>query len=230
MKEARTARSLAAALILGAAGAMALFGGCRAVIGFEEREFDESLADGGANDADAQTPNTCQGYCELIQSVCTGPNAQYSSLDSCLGLCSTFPAGTPGDTSGHSIGCRIQVLQSTTMLEDVECAAAGPGGTGVCGTNCDAYCLGIATICPGAFESAMDCATACDPLIDCPSYHVTAATPNDPSIQCRLYHLSSAAVGILTKQPGVETAAEIKHCPHAAGETECIAVADPVCP
>ena len=227
--EARTTRSLAIAALLGATLTAALFGGCRSVIGFEERELDESLTDGGT-DADASIPNTCEAYCELIQSVCTGPNAQYSSIDSCIGLCSTFPKGAPGDTSGHSIACRIQVLQSTTMLEDSECAAAGPGGDGTCGSNCEAYCKGIATICPGKFESLKDCSDTCKPLIDCPPYHVTPATPDDPSIQCRLYHLSSAAVGILTKQPGIDTPAEIKHCPHAAGETECIAVVDPVCP
>ncbi|MFO0591021.1 MAG: hypothetical protein U0441_25985 [Polyangiaceae bacterium] len=229
MKKGRTKRSFAAALILGAALAGALFGGCRDIISYEEREYDSSLADGGS-DADASVPNTCAAYCDLVQTLCTGPNAQYASVDSCLGLCSTFPAGAPGDTSGHSIACRIQVLQSTTMLEDTDCAAAGPGGAGTCGSNCDAYCAGMAVICPATFESPTDCTAECDPLIECPPYHVTAATPNDPSIQCRLYHLSSAAVGILSKEPGVDTAAQVKHCPHASGVTECIAVADPACP
>lgn len=224
MKRLRATRCFAAAIVTGAALAGGLFGGCRSVLSYEEREYDSALADAGA------VPNTCEGYCNLVQTLCTGPNAQYASVDSCLGLCSTFPSGTPGDTSGHSIACRIQVLQSTTMLENTDCAAAGPGGAGTCGTNCDAYCAGMALICPAAFASLSACATECASLTECPPYHVTQATPNDPSIQCRLYHLSSASVGIAKKQPGVPTPAQTKHCPHASGVTECIAVADPVCP
>jgi len=222
-------KALVGAALLGAlVTATGLFAGCRDVISFEEREFDPTLADGGS---DGATPNTCEAYCALIEEVCVGPNAQFASVDACLPFCSTYPAGEPGETSGNSLACRIATLEAVkAMPEGSDCAAAGPGGNGVCGTNCDAYCAGMALICPSVFESAGDCAAACDPLIECGPYAVSPTTPNNPSIQCRLYHLSAAGVGFLQKQPGVDTSNQITHCPHAGGLTECLAVADPVCP
>lgn len=225
----RRARALFGAAFLGALlASAALFGGCRDVISFEEREFDPSLADGGS---DGATPLTCEGYCALIDEVCTGPNAQFSSVDACLPFCSTFEVGQAGATSGNSLACRIQHLEATkAMPEGSDCAAAGPGGDGVCGSNCESYCTGMMALCPATFETVGDCTAACDPLIECGPYAVPAKTPDDPSIQCRLYHLSAAAVGFLDKEPGIDTSAQITHCPHASGLTECKEVADPVCP
>jgi hypothetical protein len=146
--------------------------------------------------------------------------------------CSTYPAGTLEDESGNTLGCRIHVLEtSKAMIELSDCAAAGPGGNGVCGQNCDAFCESMVTVCPEGFESVGDCLALCETLIECGTYSVDpGVTPDNPSIQCRLYHLSAAAVNILGATPGEQTSAQQKHCPHAQGDTECIVVADPQCP
>jgi hypothetical protein len=227
----RGAGALVLAGVLAALGAAA---GCRSILSIEEREYDSALDDGGTGGGGSDggaVSLTCQSYCDLLQATCVGANAQFSTLDACLGLCSTFPPGTLDDTSGDTLGCRIHVLEtSKAMIEISDCAAAGPGGNGVCGTNCESYCTSMMTVCPTTFESMGDCTAACTPLIECGTYAVAATTPNDPSIQCRLYHVSAASIGIQSAMAGVDTASQIKHCPHASGQTECIPVADPVCP
>lgn len=229
---ARRAALFGAALLSGllsVTGLSALAGGCRQAISFEDRELDPTLADGG--DGGGETPLTCEGYCGLIQEVCTGPNAQFGSLEACKRFCQLYPEGTRGDTSGNTLACRIQRLESAkAMPEGTDCAAGGPGGNGECGTNCDAYCTGMLALCTDKFESLQQCQDACAPLIECGPYAVTADTPDDPSIQCRLYHLTAAAVGYPDQDPQDPLSTQFKHCPHAAGETECIDQADPMCP
>lgn len=234
MKPARHAR-IAALVLVGSTGLLAMFGGCRQILSIEERQFDPALADGGTSDADSgptPTPLTCDAYCDLIQSLCVKDSSQYGSKDACIGLCSTFPEGTLDDKSGNTLGCRIHELESNkAMIEQSACAAAGPGGAGKCGTNCDSYCKSILTVCPGTFDSEQDCMTVCTPLIECAPYYVAeGVTPDNPSIQCRLYHMSVASIGILNKMDGMPTDAEITHCPHALGKTECVDKPDPMCP
>jgi hypothetical protein len=205
------------ALVLGAfLASLAAFTGCRQVLSIEERELEEN-------------PLTCEAYCEQIQSLCTGNNLQFSTVDACIGLCSTYPLGTIDDQSGHTLGCRIHVLEtSKAMIESSDCAAAGPGGNGVCGTNCESFCTSMKTVCPQGFESDGDCDAVCAPLIECGSYYVDSqVTPDDPSINCRLYHLSAAAINILSSDGMTLTTSQTKHCPHALGETECIFVDPP---
>ena len=147
-----------------------------------------------------------------------------------MGLCSTFQVGTLDDTKKNTLGCRMRVLEtSQAMIEDSDCAAAGPGGDGTCGSNCDSLCASMQVVCPASFESVGDCTAACTPLLDCGTYHVLASTPNDSTVQCRLYHISAAALGLDTADGG-DTTSQTKHCPHAAGETECLYDADAGCP
>jgi hypothetical protein len=230
------ARFCALAGVLAASlASLGLFGGCRNILGIEEREFDATLADGGSDGA-TEPELTCDSYCDLIQGACQAGNSQYSSRDSCMGFCSTLPPGTLDDQSGNTLGCRINAIDSAkAMIEISDCAAGGPGGNGVCGSNCDAYCHSILTVCPGDFDSSEDCMTACTPLIECGPYYVdTSSTPDDPSIQCRLYHISAAATGILNPPAGGGLASsQVKHCPHAVGDTECIVPPvgeTPMCP
>lgn len=213
---------------LGLAFAPALFVGCREILGFEERELDTTAQDGGT---DGPEPLSCEAYCAKITELCTGANKQYASEAACLGLCPTFPVGSLGDDSGHTLGCRIHLLEgASAMIETSECAAAGPSGNGVCGTKCDSYCTSMESVCPDTFNGFADCVETCTPLIDCGLYTLPEVTPDDPSIQCRIYHLSAAAENLPDAMGNEPTASQVKHCPHAAGETECIAVTDPMCP
>lgn len=212
----------------GLAASVAMFAGCRQILSIEEREFDPTLADAGS---DAPEPLSCEAYCLLIAEVCTGANVQFSSDAACLGLCSTFPVGTLDDTGGNTLGCRIHLLEtSKAMIESAECAAAGPGGNGTCGTNCESYCASMETVCPGSFDTPADCLAECEPLPDCAPYAVPEITPDNPSKECRLYHMSVAASNILGADPGTLTPSQQKHCPHATGETECIPDSGNPCP
>lgn len=199
--------------------------GCRAVLGIEDREFDPTLADGGADSGESEL--SCSHYCDLIMSACVGAEkAQYASRDACLGLCSTFPKGSLSDTSGNTLGCRIGAAKSA--VEPADCAAAGPGGNDVCGSNCESFCTSALVVCPQDFATKEECLSVCDGLPSCGTFSVDGGTPNNPSLQCRLFHVTSASIG----QPssGVMTQAQTTHCPHVAGQNECVVDAGAVCP
>lgn len=183
--------------------------GCRGVLGIEEREFDSTLADGGDGAL------SCAAYCAEVAEACTGSHQQYASEEACLKLCKTFPAGTLADETGHTLGCRINAAKEVKATGEVEgCLAAGPGGSGVCGTNCQAYCTSVEALCPTQFATfAGKCLDRCGDVPDCKDYQADPLR-NDDSIQCRLFHVSSAAVG-----PGT-------HCPHTIAVGKCGGDAD----
>jgi len=77
---------------------------------------------------------SCEAYCELALKNCTGPNMLFADLPACLTACAMFPAtGSPGDTSGDSVQCRIY-HSGTPASENpgLHCAHAGVTGGGVC--------------------------------------------------------------------------------------------------
>jgi hypothetical protein len=200
-RASRTAAGLVTSLVL--------FAGCRQILGIEERELD---------------PLSCERYCELIDEVCAGSKLQFASLEACMGMCSTYPEGTLEDQTGHTLGCRLRLLDSRGAgIESSECAAAGPGGNGVCGDDCESLCTSMKEVCPQNVE--YPCATECAALISCGDYFVPDPSPDDPSVQCRLYHISAAAIG-LQSSGGALTDSQDTHCPHAIGEGACV-VPDP---
>jgi hypothetical protein len=134
--------------------------------------------------------------------------AVYDSRFSCLKHCEQFPEGAPGDTSGNSLACRqahATIALAFPGERQFECPAAGPGGNGVCGSNCDSYCTLMAGLCPGTL--AEDCLQSCEAVPDLGGYDVSQIEGN--SLQCRFYHLGAATVS-----PQF-------HCMHAAGEQPC---------
>jgi len=197
------ARTLIAVSVLTAA-----FAGCRAIIGVQERE----LTDAGAL--------SCESYCSLVTDVCTGAHQQYASAAICKELCATFPVGTLDDANTNTLGCRIREAEAIRDNGEVAlCTAAGPGGDGICGSNCEAYCTGLEQLCASQFASfsapdAGSCVPNCKTQIaDCGGY-AADATRNDDTMQCRLFHLTSAAGDAVT------------HCPHTIGQEGVCA--DPV--
>jgi hypothetical protein len=184
---------------------------CRSILGIEERELDPALVDGGQDGA--SDPLSCEAYCAAVAVACTGENLQYRSTAACLGLCQTWPVGTLADTTGDTLGCRInQTTVAGNTGERSDCAGAGPGGNGICGTNCASFCASLAIVCPTDYDgSAADCMTDCGRLPSCGDYHVDPAQdPDDDTVQCRLFHLTSATQSATT------------HCPHAMGLIKCI--------
>ena len=107
----------------------------------------------------------------------SGPNGanthqQYTSNDNCLAACKAFPVGTAADTSGNTLGCRAHEA-SLAATDTTKCAAAGPGGDGVCGKACDGYCQLVAMFCTGASKIYAD---------DAARHTRCAATANDEKL------------------------------------------------
>ncbi len=160
---------------------------------------------------DAVIPS-CEQYCDAVMDACVTNederHAVYDSKYSCLKHCAQFPPGEPGDLSGNSLACRhahALVALSFPGERQFECPAAGPGGDGVCGTNCEGYCSLMDGLCPETFDG--DCAAVCSAVPDLGGYDVSQIEGN--SLQCRFYHLGAATVS-----PQF-------HCAHAAGEQPC---------
>ncbi len=174
-------------------------------------------AGGSAAGAGAVVPDSCADYCSRVQDACVGADAVYTGDATCLGVCGALPPGSPGDEIGNSVECRLQ--QARYALETAEpavhCPGAGPGGDGICGQNCESYCVLLQRLCPARFDATFDglaaCATACGEIPDAGGF--TTAISQGDSIQCRLWHVSAAAV-----DPSM-------HCGHAAGDAPCVAIA-----
>lgn len=151
--------------------------------------------DDAGHDHDAGTAPTldCETYCEAVQASCTGANAQYSSLENCMDVCSSLDEGALGETTGNTLGCRLYHVGAAATDPDVHCLHAGPtGGTEAeCGGSCESFCTIALDQCDGVYTDAAACATACAAFDTDPAYS-TAASGGD-SFACRMYHLTVAA-------------------------------------
>ena len=173
-----------------------------------------AAGDLGAAPSEAEEASLCERYCDQVATACTGENEQYASLDACLAVCSRIDPGSPGDITGNTIECRLaraQLAQRTGEPGDY-CYSAGPGGAGVCGTDCEGFCAVMAQTCPqmGSFG---ECVPQCNmvPNLSGPPDNITYNTTvqEGNSVQCRLFHVTAA-----TLDP-------IAHCIHAAGLAPC---------
>lgn len=191
------------AMVLGGLGA------CQEIAGIEDRVLKPSaFAEGG--DGGGGEPNVipataqCQRYCSDVMSACTAENAVYTDERLCLGVCAQLDPGDPLEPAGNTVACRARQAVIAKAEPDDHCRAAGPGGDGVCGTDCEAYCELYAELCPdhSEYTKLADCVKACGGLTDLPRYDVDKDHGGD-SVECRLVHVSSASV-----DPAI-------HCPHA---------------
>ena len=222
----------------------ALFG-CSQVLGIEEAHVDPTidgqtsaggsasvLAEGTAGsqstpvldgDAASDAGSLCDRYCAAVTAGCTDTQSQYIDLAGCLASCGYFPEGSPGDTEGNSINCRLTYAEKASSEPYTYCTWAGPGGDGKCGNNCDGFCTIMMQACtatstgkPGEyFASASDCQATCAGLNDIGNYSATDPTEQRGAddIQCRLYHVGAA---VADDDPTT-------HCPHAMGTSLCAA-------
>ena len=132
---------------------------------------------------------TCGTYCSLIADHCLDDAAQFAGVGDCLSWCDDVGKpvkGTFEDTDVPTLGCRTMAALSG------ECDAAGPGGGGVCGTWCDAYCQVVASACVGEnllYATTESCLASC---ADFPDEAEAGATVGD-SVQCRMTHALLAA-------------------------------------
>jgi hypothetical protein len=171
--------------------------GCQSIAGIKDHTF----------------PAQCDPYCTDVRR-CPSTAGNYSSLyvskQTCLGICTDLAPGSALEgQSNNTVACRDSQLN----LAEINCQAAGPGGGGTCGTNCEAYCSLLHKICSDKFDSDFPPSSA-DPEALCQQVCTTGLTPvpysvDDPvinvadTLQCRLWHLSTATVE------------GISHCEHA---------------
>lgn len=121
-----------------------------------------------------------------------------------MNSCVAFAPGSLTDTTTNTLGCRFSHALSAAESPDPNCAAAGPSGGGVCGTNCEAYCSLMLAICPSVYEDQTTCLSSCAKMtgVNDVAYHFGASGDNLP---CRIYHATFAAEG----SPEI-------HCVHAS--------------
>jgi hypothetical protein len=174
----------------------------------DEPEGSNTCAE-GSDPNDCATPSgDCTTYCSTIQSNCTGSNAQFSSMDTCLATCATLPLGMNADLVGNSVGCRTYHGTAAQMDPDTHCIHAGPSGGGVCGDYCESFCAIVPKLCPSLYPTTKECMFECSQLPNAEPYD--ASDTSGDSFACRLYHATIASVDPAT------------HCPH-------VVKASPVC-
>jgi hypothetical protein len=138
---------------------------------------------------------SCADYCTAIMANCTGDmNQQYTTLDNCMASCKAMPVGATTDTSGNTLGCRLYHAMAAKADPMTHCPHAGPGGAGMCGTNCEGYCQIAEMYCTGAnqiYTDAADCARTCARFSDSVRYSIAQMTGG--STACLLYHSQEAS-------------------------------------
>jgi hypothetical protein len=196
-------------------GLLALsLGACQVIAGIEERKLDPAIAEG----------KQCNEYCTRLMDICSGDNAVYPNREQCLAFCGKLDPGDEQEhDDGNTVACRMRVLNSAE-LEASDCKAAGPGGNGRCGTDCDAYCTVFPLACPNDFlyPDNATCLKVCAGLVEQQDRYDLTEDHKGDTIECRLVHTASATV-----DPAM-------HCPHATivpAEPWCIGAAtdSPTC-
>jgi hypothetical protein len=169
---------------------------------------------GAAGQAGAsEPPGLCEQYCTAVMTNCTAAFAVYTSYQTCLSVCAALPEGKPGERSGNSVSCRLSAALIAKEEVPHYCPVAGPGGNGVCGSNCESLCELRAQVCSqyGSGDRAT-CESDCEKVQDLGNYStdLDVGQYRGAHVQCRLYHVSAAAA-----------AEPEEHCPHASGAAPC---------
>ena len=222
---------------------LALLAGCNGILDLDEAHLDPALpsvgsggtssggirnqagepaADAGAAGEPAVVLSLCEQYCNAITDGCTGDRTQYTDRDACLVTCPSFPEGLPGDTGINTLQCRLNYALKAPSEPITYCTWAGPGGDGMCGSNCEGFCTLMSTTCslastgtPGDyFESTEECLSTCSTVPAVGDYCATnnSTTGGADIFECRLYHVAAAIHA---------DDAEV-HCPHAMGLALCV--------
>ena len=154
----------------------------------------------------------CTVYCDLATQNCTGDDAIYPADDCLLECPAITKAGSPGDTEGDSIQCRIYHLGVAGGDKEggsagVHCPHGALDGGGVCvpPPTCAEYCTTIQAACTGEneqYKSEALCLEYCASWAAFPEG--TFADTDGNTIGCRIYHAGVAS----TTEPAV-------HCAHA---------------
>lgn len=181
-------------------------GGCALVLGIEKRTE--------AGPVDEKTGKStsflCIDYCDAVMKNCTGDYAVFAARESCINICNALPPGSSAEPSGNTVECRLRRANSAEGSPEEFCAAAGPGGDGGCGSNCEAWCYLMESECSEDYDLLSDCMASCRTVPDVGGFDVEDSYAKD-DIQCRLIHLGAVADDPI-------------HCEHAryVAESQCV--------
>lgn len=173
----------------------------------------------------AETAPHCEDYCHVIKGACADADAVYESDAQCMATCQALELGAVSDDAGKdTVGCRKTHAYNAlvTQMYGTHCPHSGPGGAGVCGEDCGAYCRLLQRGCAGPFEAefgqgasaATSCESACQTLRgDSPLRYAAGSAESDANpLACRLLYATRAL-----EKPS--QAAEF--CPSALGQGAC---------
>ncbi len=214
----RVTRLAAFAVALGSmSGALAA---CQSLAGIEDRTYVQSEAGAAGTRSNAGDSQECIDYCQKAETICKTDldgnvvpgGALYLSNEACRATCKALLSA-----DATSIACRMRQLSFVDTGEEVQsyCAAAGPGGNGPCGSNCENYCRLFKTACRDEFEKYSPvtqdddgialCVNKCLGLTDTGLFSSTQKAGNyfGDTVQCRLVHTCSSMLDPDT------------HCSHA---------------
>ena len=164
---------------------------------------------------------TCAYYCASLAASC--PEEVLHNVASCEAFCGhpeleALPAGTLGDTTGNTLGCRIhhadEAASRTGAARESFCAAASLAGGGTCGSYCENYCQIVVNTCNQANNADYPAGKAeyFDPdegetmascLLECGGYATDVLTGISQTeglfgygdtVQCRLHHAHAAII------------------------------------
>ena len=223
---ARVGRGVGLAVMFRVGAALGLAVGCASVFGIDE------ACEIGAPGCAPLEP--CLEYCAQISDKCFVGAPQYEDPRlECESLCPYFQRSSDGTAVGNTLECRLERARSSGG-EQSDCPAAGRGSNGACGTNCDAYCSLMLTVCPAQYEQfdtsgAGDeaaCHAVCESMVDAnvaydplPFGEAARLDQGQPTLHCRFWHLGTAAIEL--QQDGFTNTI---HCNHAFGGAECLPV------
>ncbi|MEY4512932.1 MAG: hypothetical protein RLZZ450_5054 [Pseudomonadota bacterium] len=207
--------------------------GCESLIDLKDRHYEPGGTDGGPGPGPVPGPTPtdqeCDEYCGIMLGSDGGVgscSAVYPSIGACKAVCKVMAHGDLKEDQRdpsvfNTFACR-RYYATLAQTDPKQCLAAGPGGQGGCGSNCESYCALFAA--SGCSDDALvktlaqpidvaSCKTKCElGLRD--NLTLDSANGKDHegnTVQCRLVHISNA-ISYKTTAP----ASFATHCGHAA--------------
>jgi hypothetical protein len=180
---------------------------------------------GGAGGGGGGTsgPATCSSYCAAVMANCKEINKQYSGMAQCIASCAAFPADAGStDQGGNSLACRSYHAGAAQAEPGTHCVHAGPGGAGVCGSDCDGFCQIAQKYCvatDAVYADLADCKATCARAGTTAKFSTAADAGIDELAQvaCLLYHVQEASVA-----PGFHCVDDLARPPDGGLSTVCV--------
>jgi len=102
--------------------------GCRRFQAVQAAEAPDTFCGAAGPTGDGVCGAQCESFCGLAQALCTGDQAQWPDVPSCIADCMQFPMDVPYDASvvnGDSYACRTYHLTVAALDPGVHCPHIG---------------------------------------------------------------------------------------------------------